>query len=354
VTDSLRVVSEENTPQAVIIFFDFEFFHPVDTAVLAFTDAAVRVIDLEYVDKAAVDSAAIIASETASIFRVYQEFLVTDSLRIEAVEAATVLRASSAIDSAAFAASEILSLVRMTVAVDTTVFGISETELVALSAQTLDDATSLSATETVTREDVTYAVVDDLPVASEEAAAIVVTLTASDSGMVAAEDRAVATLEVLADDTAALACEETADLQQQWHVTDEVAIQAEAAIVEDLISWTVADDVLVQLDAVLANVADVQAEDTARYFIDSEHLNQITGGVVFITSRVDDTAELIADELGENSGAGYLTEDECTIACEEVADFEFGRLPEIFIYVPETEDLQAYPYSYAADERNVW
>jgi hypothetical protein len=354
VTDSIRITPVENTPQAVIIFFDFEFFHPVDTAVLAFTDAAVRVIDLEYFDKAAVDSAAILASETASIFRVYQEFLVTDSLRIEAVEAATVLRASSVADSAAFTASEILSLARMTVAVDTTVFVISETELAALSAQTLDDAASLSAVEIVTREDVAYAVTDDLAATLTEAAAIVVTLTTSDSAMVAVEDRAGATLEVLADDTAAIACEETTDLQQQWNVTDEVAIQAEGAIVEDLISWTVADDVLVQLDAVLANVADVQVEDTARYFIDSEHLNQITGGVVFITSHVDDTAEVIADELGENSGAGYLTDDACAIACEEVADFEFGRLPEIFIYVPETEDLQAYPYSYAADERNVW
>jgi hypothetical protein len=39
-----------------------------------------------------------------------------------------------------------------------------------------------------------------------------------------------------------------------------------------------------------------------------------------------------------------------------LADYELGRLPDLFIYVPdaEQEDLQAFPFSYDAQESNVW
>jgi hypothetical protein len=359
VADSLRWAVTENTPNTIAVFFDFEFLYVTDSHRLVATDTAVRVIDLEYMDKAVTDSLRIVAEDTASIFRIYQEFTVTDGARIAATEDATVLRVSLALDSAAVAASEVVTLFRDAMLTESLKWVVSEALLAAFITDQAEDAIEVLSSETAALTAQEQAVTDTLTVALDAAPSIAVVLTVTDSAKLGQADVALATLEVLTADSAAVQVAETTDLQQQWNLTDSAAVVADESLANDFIAWEVADDVLVQLDAVLnALTVDTQAEDQARWFIDSEHLNQHTAGVVFITTLTEDSGAIQAEEtFAGPSEYGVTVDDECAIVIgEELADYELGRLPDLFIYVPdaEQEDLQAFPFSYDAQESNVW
>jgi hypothetical protein len=336
VTDSLRITVVEGAPNTVVIFFDFNFLQVTDSLRVVATETAVRVIDYEHLT-----------------------FTVTDSLRIDESEATDTVRAFFAVDSEKVAGTEVVSLFRDAVMLESLKWVVSEALLAAFITDQVEDTVEIPASETAALAAQEQAVTDALTISLDEAPAIAVVLTVTDSAVLGQADVALATLEVLTADTAAVACDELTDLQQQWNLTDEAAVVADDTLTNDFIAWEVADDVLVQLDAVLAELfSDTQAEEEIRWFIDSEHINQRTAGVVFITTLTEDGGAIQAEEtFAGPSEYGVKVDDECAVVIgEEFADYELGRLPDLFIFIPESEqdDLQAYPFSYDTQGTNVW